>query len=233
MALPQPQELRNDPDLMGLALCGLYVFTRHPTAVRKNFDSRTFDLFRFKCFLRASSCPERLVCNFLIGEDNELVSLRQRAFIWVLFIPYTAHSHYYWSQNTWANFSFDSSALDFYVESNGINLVYRHNMEELTRIMARCSAPFDRFLIDYFRNPKLEYQMWDNFPEIFIEATSSSEYLHPQRLFISQGETSGTAHYSYEDDPYPDNQFRVRILKSRKLFIWFCILKKIMFGKIT
>ena len=46
-----------------------------------------------------------------------------------------------------------------------------------TRIMARCSAPFDRFLIDYSRNPKLEYQMWDNFPEIFIEATSSSEYL--------------------------------------------------------
>ena len=106
-------------------------------------------------------------------------------------------------------------------------------MEELTRIMALCSAPFDRFLIDYFRNPKLEYQMWDNFPEIFIEATSSSEYLHPQRLFISQGDTSVTAHYSYEDDPYPDNQFRVRILKSRKLFIWFCILKKIMFGKIT
>ena len=117
---------------MGLALCGLYVFTRHPTAVRKNFDSRTFDLFRIKCFLWASSCPERLVCNFLIGEDNELVSLRQRTFIWVLFIPYTAHSHY-WSQYPWANFSFDSSALDFYVESSGINLVYRHNMEELTR----------------------------------------------------------------------------------------------------
>ncbi|KAK9995033.1 hypothetical protein SO802_024736 [Lithocarpus litseifolius] len=144
VALPQPQELCNDPDLMGLALCGLFHFTRHPTAVRKNFDSRTINLFRINCFWRASSCPERLVCSFPIGEDNELVSLRQRAFIWVLFIPYTAHSHY-WSQNTWAYFSFESSALDFYVESRGITLVYRHNMEELARIMARCSALFDRF----------------------------------------------------------------------------------------
>ena len=228
MELQQHQKLCNDPDLMGLALCGLYVFTRHPTAVRKNLDSEIIKLFRFECFLSASSCPERLVCSFLIGEDNELVSLRQRAFIWVLFIPYTAHSHY-WRQNPWANFSFESSAPDFYVESSGINLVYQHNIEELTRIMARCSA----IPIDYSCDPKLVYHMWDEFQEIFVEATSSSEYLHPQRLFISQGETSGTAHYSYEDDPYPDNQFRVRILKSGKFFIWFRILKKIIFGKIT
>ena len=213
---------------MGLALCGLFHYTKHPTAVSKNFDSGTFSVFRFKCFLQTSSCPKRLVCSVLICESDELVSLRQRAFIWVLFIPYTAHSHY-WSQSTWVNFSFESAALDFYVESSGINLVYQHNIEELTRIMARCSA----IPIDYSCDPKLVYHMWDEFQEIFVEATSSSEYLHPQRLFISQGETSGTAHYSYEDDPYPDNQFRVRILKSGKFFIWFRILKKIIFGKIT
>ena len=222
MELWQPQELCSDPDLMGLALCGLFHFTKHPTAVRKNLDSRHFSLLRFQCFLETSSSPMRSVCNGLLSECNELISLIQGSFIWVLFIPYTAHSHL-WSQSTWFNFSFKSYGPDLFVESCGINLVYRHNMEELTRIMARCSAPFDR-LLDNTSDPETVDYMWDNFPEIFIEATSSSEYLHPQRLFISQGDTSVTAQYSYhEDDPYPDNQFRVRILKSGKLFIWFCI----------
>nr|POE99863.1 hypothetical protein CFP56_35509 [Quercus suber] len=194
---------------MGLALCGLFHFTKHPTAVRKNFDLRTFDLSEFQCFLQTSSCPRRLVCFGLLSECNELISLVQRAFIWVLFIPYTAHSHL-WSQSTWFNFSFHSYSPDLSVESCGINLVYRQNMEELTRIMARyaSSSPFDRTFLDNTRDPKTVYHAWDNFPEIFIEASSSSEYLHPQSLFISPGETSGTAQYSYEDDPYPDNQFR-------------------------
>nr|POE99873.1 hypothetical protein CFP56_35518 [Quercus suber] len=205
---PQPQELCNDPDLMGLALCGLFHFTSHPTAVRKNLDSRTFNPLRFKCILQTSSSPMRSVCNGLLSECNEHISLIQRSFIWVLFIPYTAHSHL-WSQSTWFKFWFTSTSPDLSVESCGINIVYRQNMEELTRIMARYSitSPFDWFL-DNSSDSEIFY-MWDNFPEIFIEATSSSEYLHPQRLFISQGDTSVTAQYSYnEDDPFPDNQFR-------------------------
>ena len=209
---------------MGLAPCGLFHFTKHPTAVRKNIDSRASNLLRFQCFLETSSSPVRSVCKGLITEDK--ISLIQRSFIWVLFIPYTAHSHL-WSQSTWFNFSFTSYSPDLSVESCGMNIVYRQNMEEFTRMMARHSitSPFDWFPGDIINiDPKTVYSMWDNFPEIFIEATSSSEYLHPQRLFISQGDTSVTAQYSYhEDDPYPDNQFRVRILKPGKLFIWFCI----------
>lgn len=232
VALPLSQELCNDPDLMGFALCGLFHFTKHPTAVRENLDSRTFNRLKFQCFLETSSSPMRSVCNGLLSEDNELISLIRRSFIWVLFIPYTAHSHL-WSQSTRFKFLFTCYGPDLSVESCGINIVYQQNMEELTHIMAQYSitSPFDWFLDDII-DPKKVCYMWDNFPEIFIEATSSSEYLHPQRLFISQGETSVTAQYSYhEDDPYPDNQFRVRILKSGKLFIWFCI--HYMFGKIT
>ena len=217
MGLLQPQELCNDPNLMGLALCGLFHFTKHPTAVRKNLDSRTIDLLRFQCSLKTSSSPGRIACKGILGECNELISLIQRSFIWVLFIPYTAHSHL-WSQSTWLKFSFKTYSPDLSVESCGMNIVFRKDMEELTRIMARYSitSPFDWFPGDIGIHPEaLLNNTWDNFPEIFIEATSSSEYLHPQRLFISQGDTSVTAQYSYhEDDPYPDNQFRVRILEN-------------------
>ena len=150
----------------------------------------------------------RLVGNGLLNINNELVTLNQRAFIWVMFIPRTTHAHF-WSQSTEAKFWLESSVPDLFAESFGINLVYRHNMEELIRHL-QCSAPFDSFLDSC--DPRVFCNVWDNHPEFFIGTKNSYEYLHPQRLFISQEETSVTAQYSYEEDSYPHNCFRVRIL---------------------
>ena len=201
-------EFVNDPDWMGFAACGLFSFNRHPTAVRQSLGSIGIESLQFRCLLRTSSCYRRLVCYGLLTTDNELVTLNQRAFIWVMFIPRTTHAHL-WSKNTWAEFQLESSIPDLSAQSFGISLVFRHNMEELTQLLVQFSAPFDSLLDSC--DPRVFYNIWENHPEVFIGTKNSYEDLHPQRLFISQEETSATAQYSYKEYLYPHNHFRVTI----------------------
>ncbi|KAF3952521.1 hypothetical protein CMV_021928 [Castanea mollissima] len=203
MEIPLSLEFVNNPDWMGFALCGLFLFNRNPTAVRQSLGS--IEMFPFSCLFETNSCYSRLVCNGLLNINNELVTLNQRAFIWVMFIPRTTHAQF-WSQSTEAKFWLRSSVPDLSAESFGINLVYRHNMEELSQILVQCSAPFDSFLDSC--EPWVFCKVWDIHPEYFIGRKNSYEELHPQRLFISQEETSVTAQYSYEDGSYPHNCFR-------------------------
>ena len=207
MNIPLAPEFVNDPDWMGFALCGLFSYNKHPTAVR--ILGSISELLGFGCLLRTSSCYWRSVCRGLLTTDNELVTLDQRAFIWVMFIPRTTHAHL-WSKSAWAEFQLESSIQDLSVESFGVGLVFRHNIEELTQLLVQCSAPFDSLLDSC--DPRVSYNIWENHPEVFIGTKNSYEDLHPQRLFISQEETSVTAQYSYEEDSYPHNCFRVRIL---------------------
>ena len=209
MEIPLSPEFVNDPDWMGFALCGLFSFNINPTAVRQRVSSKKIEMLQFCCFLRTSSSNRRLVCRGLLTENNELVTLNQRSFIWVMFIPRNTHAHL-WSQSAWAEFLLESATPDLFAESFGINVIYRHNMEELTQILVQCSAPFDSFLDSC--DPQRFCRLWDNYPELFIGRKNSYEYLHPQRLFISQEETNVTAQYSYEKDSYPHNRFRIRIL---------------------
>nr|XP_023903894.1 uncharacterized protein LOC112015694 [Quercus suber] len=195
----------NDPDWMGFALCGLFSFNRHPTAVRQSLGSIGIEFFEFRCHFQTSSCYPRLVCYGLLTTDNELVTLNQRAFIWVMFIPRTTHAHL-WSKSAWAEFLLDSAEPDLLVQSFGVNLVFRHNMEELTQLLVQCSAPFGSFLDSC--DPRVFCEIWDEYPVLFTGTKNSYEDLHPQRLFISQDETSVTAQYSYEEDSYPHNRFR-------------------------
>ncbi|GMY07956.1 hypothetical protein FCV25MIE_03195 [Fagus crenata] len=89
---------------------------RHPTFVRMNLGSRA-QVFQFRCLLRTNTCHEGLVCHGLLTEDNELVTLNQRAFIWVLFIPRMKLAHL-WSQSTRdVEFWFESSTQDLSVEN--------------------------------------------------------------------------------------------------------------------
>uniref|UniRef100_A0A2N9HQ95 Uncharacterized protein n=1 Tax=Fagus sylvatica TaxID=28930 RepID=A0A2N9HQ95_FAGSY len=148
----------NDPDWIGCALCGLFVFHRHPTVVRMNLGSRV-KFFQFRCLLRTNSCHE--LCYGILTEENELVTLNQRAFIWVLFIPRMKLAHL-WSQSTRdVAFWFESYTPDLSVEKIVIKLVNRKNMEEFTRMMVQCSAPFDSFLDSC--DQELFYQIWDDF----------------------------------------------------------------------
>ncbi|XP_050253813.1 uncharacterized protein LOC126699887 isoform X2 [Quercus robur] len=205
MKVPLAPEFVNDPDWMGFAACGLFSFNRHPTAVHQRLGSIGIESLQFRCLLRTSSCYRRLVCYGLLTTDNELVTLNQRAFIWVMFIPRTTHAHL-WSKNTWAEFQLESSIPDLSAQSFGISPVFRHNMEELTQLLVQCSAPFDSLLDSC--DPRVFYNMWENYPEVFIGTKNSYEDVHPQRLFISQEETSATAQYSDEEYLYPDNHFR-------------------------
>lgn len=94
-------------------------------------------------------------------------------------------------------------------------------MEELTHVMVQCSTsfidPWDSILNSF--TMKLFYEIWDKCPDIFVGKKRYYEENHPQRLFISQGETSGTAQYSYEEDPYPHDRFRVRIFFGQFIFM--------------
>ncbi|KAF3957224.1 hypothetical protein CMV_017747 [Castanea mollissima] len=205
MKIPLAPEFVNDPDWMGFALCGLFLFNRHPTAVRQSLGSRGIEMLQFRCLLRTSSCRRRLVCYGLLTTDNELVTLNQRAFIWVMFIPRTTHAHL-WSQSPWVEFQLESSIPDLSALSFGIRCVYRHEMEQLTQILVQCSAPFDSFLDSC--DPLLFYHTWENYPEVFIGTKNSYDDLHPQRLFISQEEAGATGSYSYKEYLYPHNHFR-------------------------
>ncbi|KAF3948949.1 hypothetical protein CMV_025115 [Castanea mollissima] len=211
--IPLSPEYVNDPDWMGFALCGLLSFNMNPTAVRQSLSSkkigmhqcRSIGMLQFRCLLRTSSSNQRLVCHGILTMDNELVTLNQRSFIWVMFIPRNTHAHL-WSQSAWAEFQLQSEMPHLFAHSFGINVVYRKNMEELTQILVQCSTPFDSFLDSL--GPEEFCYIWDNYPEDFIGRKNSYEYLHPQRLFISQEENSVTAQYSYEEDSYPHNRFR-------------------------
>uniref|UniRef100_A0A2N9HBW6 ADP-ribosyl cyclase/cyclic ADP-ribose hydrolase n=1 Tax=Fagus sylvatica TaxID=28930 RepID=A0A2N9HBW6_FAGSY len=199
----------NDPDWMGCALCGLFEFHRHPTVVRMNLGSEV-EVFQFRCLLRTNSCHRRLVCYGLLTGDNKLVTLNQRAFIWVLFIPRMKLAHL-WSQSTRdVAFWFESSIPDLSVEKIGIKpKPEKHKPEKHGRVHAydgTMPAPFDSFL--HSCDQEVFYQIWDDYPEVFNGTKSSYEDLHPQRLFISQEEASGTSHYSYEEDPFPHHHFR-------------------------
>ncbi|KAL4594440.1 hypothetical protein ACB092_12G021100 [Castanea dentata] len=203
MNIPLYPEFVNDPNWMGFALCGLFSYNKHPAAIRSL--GSIIEAHRFSCLLRTSSCYRRLVCCGLLTTDNELVTLAQRAFIWVMFIPCTTHAHL-WSKSAWAEFQLEASIHDLLVESFGVRLVFRHNMEELAQLLVQCSAPFDSFLDSC--DPKLFYNVWENYPELFIGTKNSFEDLHPQRLLISQEETSATTQYSYKEYLYPHNHFR-------------------------
>ena len=195
---------------MGFALCGLFSFNMNPTAVRQRLSStKNGMLLQFTCRLRTSSSNWRTVCPpGILTMENESVTLNQRSFIWVMFIPRSTHAHL-WSQSAWVDFDLQSAMPHLSAHSLGINVVSRHSMKELPHILVQRSAPFDSFLDSL--DPQRFCRLWDNYPELFIGRKNSYEYLHPQRLFISQEETSVTAQYSYEEDSYPHNRFRVRI----------------------
>ena len=196
---------------MGFALCGLFSFNMNPTAVRQRLSStKNGMLLQFTCRLRTSSSNWRTVCPpGILTMENESVTLNQRSFIWVMFIPRNTLAHL-WSQSPWVDFKLESARPHLSEHGLGIKVVDRHSMGELTRILVQCSAPLDSFLDSL--DPRDLCDTWDACPELFIGIKNSFEYLHPQRLFISQEETSVTAQFSYEEDSYPHNRFRVRIL---------------------
>ena len=192
MEFPLSPEFVNDPDWMGFALCGLFLFSMHPTAVRQSRRSKKIEMLQFYCLLRTSSSNQLFVCDGLLTTDNELVTLNQRAFIWVMFIPRTTHAHL-WSQSAWAEFLLESTTPDLFAQSFGIKVVYRHNMEELTQTLVQCSAPFDSFLDSC--DPRAFCNIWDNYPELFIGRRNSPLLLPSRRTSTTATQITGVEQF--------------------------------------
>jgi hypothetical protein len=129
--LPPPY-LFDNSGLMGFAICAVFSFHKHPTAVRMNLDSTL--PHGFMCRLETNLgcvCP---LLSHSIREDEVLISIYQRAFLWVLFIPRRGA---FAQQITWAKFSFLSDSPDVSVLRCGASLVDRQNMDEFNRTIVQ------------------------------------------------------------------------------------------------
>jgi hypothetical protein len=141
--MPLPPNFYNNPDWMGFAVCAVFSFHKHPTAI--NLDSRF--PHRFMCHLETNLGCMSPLFEYSISEDEVLISLYHRAFLWVLFIPRGKLSHH-WSQVTWAEFWFLSDSPDVSALKCGVGLVGRQNMEEFNRTIVQLITLVDVYLKD-------------------------------------------------------------------------------------
>jgi hypothetical protein len=133
-----PQNLFSDRNWMGFAMCAVFPFHKHPTAVRRDLDSGVPD-HRVICELQTDighMKPIFTIC-YGISKDEVLISLHKRALLWVSFTPSGdwMRSREYCNQMSWAKFSFGSDTPDVVSSAVkcGVHLVYRHNFDEFTR----------------------------------------------------------------------------------------------------
>jgi hypothetical protein len=142
-----PQNLFSDRNWMGFAMCAVFPFHKHPTAVRRNLES---------------GIPHRVICElqtdiagmspistpYSISEDEVLISLYQRAFLWLSFTPSgNCMGKHVWNQMSWAKFSFVSDTPDVSSAVKcGVNLVYRHNFDEFTRTIVQLLTSYADYM---------------------------------------------------------------------------------------
>ena len=199
--------LYNDPDWMGFALCTAFKFHKHPTAILRNLNSGL--PHRFMCHLETNFGHISPLLDYTINESNILISLCQRAFIWVSFIPCGMLSHH-WSECSWVRFLFLSDSPDLSVLKCGVNLVYQQNMEYFIRTVVQCVISNVNFMHG-IRGPFCEEDVYKNMllyhdDEMSGSGSDSSyEILHPERSPNSQVEasrsTQGDKHHAYRTDP--------------------------------
>ena len=137
-----PPYLYDDPDWMGFAFCAAFSFHKHPTLVRNHLDTGASHLIC--CQLKTNLGAMIPLLPYLMREDEVLISLCQRGFIWVSFIPRGILSAQ-WSRCTWVEFFFLSDSPDVSPLNCGVNLLYQHNLTAFTRTMVQCLTSY----IDY------------------------------------------------------------------------------------
>ena len=153
---------------MGFAFCAVFSFQKHPISVRMKDSEFSFIIV---CHLKTN-----LGCmNPLYGiSEEDVISLHQRAFLWVSFIPCGFLSPK-WSRCTSVEFSFVSDSSDVSALKCGVDLVYRQNFEITRAVVERISSYEARFT-SYGRFPS-----------------------HRPNQFRGSDSSSGTSdHYSYD-----------------------------------
>ena len=86
MRILLPPDFYDNPDWMGFAFCAVFAFHKHPTAVRDNLGKGSSHHL-ICCQLKTNLGPMTPSLHYLIREEDVLISLCRRAFIWVSFIP--------------------------------------------------------------------------------------------------------------------------------------------------
>ena len=119
--------------LIGWDLHFVLFLWKHPTAVRDNLDKGSFHHLIY-CQLKTNLGPMTPPLHYLIREEDVLISLCRRAFIWVSFMPRGILSPQ-WSRCTWVEFFFVSDSPDVSPQDYGVNLLYQHNLQQFTCAM--------------------------------------------------------------------------------------------------
>ncbi|XP_030962619.1 uncharacterized protein LOC115983903 isoform X3 [Quercus lobata] len=194
-----PPNSYDNPDWMGFAFCAVFSFHKHPTAVCNNLNSEFTHIF--SCHSKTNlGCMSPLFF-YGIHEDDVLISLHQRAFIWVSFLPRGILLPE-WRQCTWVEFSFLSGSPDVSPLKCAVDLLYKQNLQEFTRTMVQCVISYVDYL-SVIRGSckKAVYKRLPFYPsDEFNGGDGLYEDLDRPCLPISQGETSGTSsQYSYEN----------------------------------
>ena len=123
---------------MGFAFCAVFSFQKHPISVRMKDSGFSFIIV---CHLKTNlGCMDPL---YGISEED-VISLHQRAFLWVSFIPCASLSSEL-NQRTWVEFSFVSDSSDVSALKCGVDLVYRQNFEITRAVVERISSYEARF----------------------------------------------------------------------------------------
>ena len=194
-----PPDLYDNPDWMGFAFCAVFSFHKHPTAVCKNLNSEFAHIF--SCHLKTNlGCMSPLFFHG-IHEDDVLISLHQRSFIWVSFIPRVILASH-WRRCTWVEFSFLSGSPDVSPLKCAVDLLYEQNLQKFTRTVVQCVISYVDYL--YVIRGSCKKAVYERLPfyrsDEFNGGDGLYEDLDRPCLPISQGETSGTSsRYSYEN----------------------------------
>ena len=131
---------------MGFAFCAVFSFQKHPTSIRMKGSGFSFIIV---CHLKNKfGCMNPL---YSISEEDVIISLHQRAFLWLSFIPWGFLSPKL-SRCTLVEFSFLSDSSDVSALKCGVDLVYRPNFE-ITRTMVERISSYDARFTSYGRFP--------------------------------------------------------------------------------
>ena len=164
-----PLNLYDNPEWMGFAFCAVFSFQKHPISVRMEDSEFSFIIV---CHLKNNlGCMNPL---YGISEEDVIISLHQRAFLWVSFIP-CAFLSSKWNQCTSVEFSFVSDSSDVSALKCGVDLVYRQNFE-ITRTMVECISSYEARFTSYGR----------------------FSFHRPNQFSGSDGSSGTSGHYSYD-----------------------------------
>ena len=154
---------------MGFAFCAVFSFQKHSTSVPMKGSEFSFIIV---CHLKTDlGCMNPL---YSISEEDVIISLHQRGFLWLSFIPCWLLSPK-WSQCTSVEFSFVSNSSAVSALKCGVDLVYRQKLEFTCR-MVQCITSYDGPFTSYERFP----------------------FYHPEQFSGSDGSRGTSGHYSYD-----------------------------------